>query len=78
MTDDDFSVAGAGMPPNAQGPVQVRKPLAVADTVNGQSLGRNGFHQNACRQVGGRRIFVQTCSGKGIHHQFDKPMPLNT
>ncbi|KAG0579708.1 hypothetical protein M758_4G118800 [Ceratodon purpureus] len=60
------------MPPNAQGPVQVRKPVAVTDTVNGQSLGRSGFHQNACRQVGGRRIFVQTYSGNVLGIELDR------
>lgn len=62
--NDNFFVAGSGMPPNAPGPVQVRKPVAVADTVNGHSVGRNGVHPNACRQVGGRRIFVQTYAGE--------------
>lgn len=62
--NDDILVVGSGMPPNAQGPVQVRKPLTVPDTVNGHSVGRNGFHSNACRQAGGRRIFVQAYSGE--------------
>ena len=58
------------MPPNAQAPVQVRKPVAVTDSVNGQGLGRNGFHKNACRQTGGRRIFVQTYAGEKGYYEF--------
>ncbi|KAG0630286.1 hypothetical protein M758_1G167700 [Ceratodon purpureus] len=60
------------MPPNAQGPVQVRKPVAVTDSVNGQSLGRNGFHKNACRQTGGRRIYVQTYAGNVLGIELDR------
>uniref|UniRef100_A0A7I4EYQ7 1-phosphatidylinositol 4-kinase n=1 Tax=Physcomitrium patens TaxID=3218 RepID=A0A7I4EYQ7_PHYPA len=60
------------MPPNAPGPVQVRKPVAVADTVNGHSVGRNGVHPNACRQVGGRRIFVQTYAGNVLGIELDR------
>ncbi|XP_024370517.1 phosphatidylinositol 4-kinase gamma 6 isoform X2 [Physcomitrium patens] len=60
------------MPPNAQGPVQVRKPLTVPDTVNGHSVGRNGFHSNACRQAGGRRIFVQAYSGDVLGIELDR------
>jgi hypothetical protein len=64
MVVDDVIVARSGMPPNAQVPVQVWKLVAVTDTVNGQSLGRSDFHQNACRQVGGQRIFAQMYSSE--------------
>ena len=60
---------GPGMPPSAQGPVQVQKPLAVPDGVNSQ---KGGFQKANRRQVGGRRIFVQTDSG-GFPTASDKP-----
>lgn len=60
---------GPGMPPSAQGPVQVQKPLAVPDGVNSQ---KGGFQKANRRQVGGRRIFVQTDSG-GFSTASDKP-----
>jgi hypothetical protein len=52
-----------GMPPNVQSPVQVQKAVAVPDGVNSKGLSPGGFPNVCRRQVGRRRIFVQTDTG---------------
>jgi hypothetical protein len=53
-----------GMPPNVQSPVHIHKPVAVPDGVNGKGVSSGGFSIMCRRQVGRRRIFVQTDTGR--------------
>lgn len=60
------------MPPNVQSPVHIHKPVAVPDGVNGKGVSSGGFSIMCRRQVGRRRIFVQTDTGNVLGIELDR------